>query len=324
MDEPVSLIQAHRGSHTITVIHVTCVVSGCVHYMYLYSTPYYTICTSLPVTRLPHSAYTVSFYPDAIPATLTTSELLSLLPPVTMAYRDGDSSDDSTLYSRGSRHRRRRSSPSERTRRPRRSRRYASPPPRADPKGSSGGGSSSTGTFIKLGLGVVLVQIVATCFSSWVKDKQEATEKEYRDEKRRAFEKAKAKRRRDEEEHEKRRQREEDDDTRASDWDEREVIIREGRRLAYAPGDADSARELSGDREVRRIEPAPDDYYDDYEDDDYEYSDEDDDDWDDVRRRRRRRAASVASRSQSRFGRRKSVTGMRGSRSRSRPAERVT
>lgn len=75
MDEPVSLIQAHRGSHTITGIHVTCVVSGCVHYMYLYSTPYYTICTSLPVTRLPHSAYTVSFYPDAIPASLTTSEL---------------------------------------------------------------------------------------------------------------------------------------------------------------------------------------------------------------------------------------------------------
>ena len=220
-------------------------------------------------------------------------------------------SDDSTLYSRGSeqhRSRRRRSYSAERTRRPRRPRR------RHSTTEEQKGGSGTAGTFVKLGLGVVLVQIVATCFTHWIKDKHETNEKEYREEKRRAFEKAKAKRRREEEEYEKRRQREEDDvdghgRERGREWDEREVIIREGRRLM--PADAEDA--VSEDTEVRRIEPAPIDYHDDG------YSDEDDD-WDDARRR----APSVAARSRSRFGRTKSVTGLRDGRSRSRPAERVT
>lgn len=144
-----------------------------------------------------------------------------------------------------------------------------------------------------------------------MKDKHEANEREYRHEKRKAFERAKAKRRRDEEEHEKRRQREEDESD-GDDWDEREIIIREGRRIGYVPADASHARDGSEDREVRRIEPPPADDYQDYDDSE--------DDWDDGRRRE----PSVAARSRSRFGRTKSMTGMRDGRSRSRPAERVT
>ncbi|CAK1364374.1 hypothetical protein CB0940_08069 [Cercospora beticola] len=223
-----------------------------------------------------------------------------------MGHRDGGySSDDSTLYSRGSRHRGRRSSPTDYNRRPRRSRRYASPS-RDEKKGSS-----TAGTFVKLGIGVALVQIVATCFSAWMKDKQEADDRHYRHEKRRAFEKAKAKRRREEEEYEKRRQREEDESD-GREWDEREIIIREGRRIGYVPAEnANAERDDSQDRQVRRIEAPPDDYY------DYEHSD---DDWEDERRR----APSVAARSRSRFGGRpKSVRDLRDDRSRSRPAERI-
>lgn len=209
-------------------------------------------------------------------------------------------SDDSTLYSRGSRrHSRRHSTDEPYARRPRQSRRYSSPPREKS-------SSSKAGTFVKIGLGVALVQVVATCVSEWMKKREaetERAERRYQREKRHAFEKAKAKRRREEEELERRRDREDDSD----DDIEREIIIREGMRITHVPIDADPARDMSEEQDVRRLEAPPEDYHD--------FSDDSDGDI--------RRPPSVAARSRSRYGRTGSVPNRDG-RSRSRPAERVT
>ncbi|KXT08170.1 hypothetical protein AC579_10169 [Pseudocercospora musae] len=136
--------------------------------------------------------------------------------------------------------------------RPRYSRRHSYPP--ETPREHKG--SSKTGTFVKLGLGIAFVHVVATAVSEWMKKKEEENERRYHRDKRRAFEKAKAKRRRDDDLEEKRRQREEESDS--SDV-EREVIIREGRRIAYVPMDADPSRD---EPELRRCLPAPEDHHD--------------------------------------------------------------
>lgn len=221
---------------------------------------------------------------------------------------DDYESDDSTLVNsrRGERRRTRYRSPSRESShysRPRHNRRHSFPadaPPREEK-------SSKAGTFVKLGLGVVFVQVVATCISEWMKNKQEENERRHRREKRRAFEKAKAKRRREEEKNDREvERRERDGDSEI----EREVIIREGRRITYVPMDADVEREESP--EIRGYLPPPP-AHDSNEHDDWVESDG----WDD----RRSRAHSVGARSRSRFGRSKSVYGEdRDGRSRSRPA----
>lgn len=218
-------------------------------------------------------------------------------------YDDYDS-DESIRDDRRRRRRTRYRSPSQASyfSRPRYSRRHSYPPetPREEK------GSSKTGTFVKLGLGIAFVHVVATAVSEWMKKKEEENERRYHRDKRRAFEKAKAKRRRDDDLEEKRRQREEESD---SDDVEREVIIREGRRIAYVPMDADPSRD---EPEVRGYLPAPEDHHD---QDDWD----DRDGWED---RAPSRAQSVGGRSKTRFGgRSKSVRGEeRDGRSRSRPA----
>ncbi|CZT14763.1 uncharacterized protein RCC_00720 [Ramularia collo-cygni] len=97
---------------------------------------------------------------------------------------------------------------------------------------------SAASTLGKVALGVIFVQVVSTCFSMWMNKKDsERYKSQHQQERRRDFEKAKAKRRRDEEryereEEERERRAEEREWKEASRW-EREEIITEGRRIGF-------------------------------------------------------------------------------------------
>ncbi|KJX92329.1 hypothetical protein TI39_contig5869g00002 [Zymoseptoria brevis] len=115
---------------------------------------------------------------------------------------------------------------------------------------SSGAAAANIG---KIALGVVFVQLVSTCISTWMRKKEEESEAEYQKGRRREFDKAKAKRRREEERWERELEEREREKEEAR-WG-REVIVTESRRIAPAPERGQGSDEEEG---MRRIEAPPD------------------------------------------------------------------